>query len=67
MKSKAKSRQAREDSTVLLQILLAKRYMTGTIAMPNKVPMIRQPKGFMPNSEIPRAMNILPMGGWVFS
>ncbi len=67
MKSKANSTQARVESTVLSDIRRANRYSAGTMRMPKKVPAMRQPKGFMPNSHTPSAMKIFPKGGWVFS
>ncbi|MNC57004.1 hypothetical protein D3C75_1066320 [compost metagenome] len=46
---------------------LPNTYMMGTMAIPNRLPMIRQPKGFMPKILMPMAMISLPRGGCVFS
>ena len=67
MKSKASSQQPRVDNGVLRVIRLQNTYMTGHMAMPNRVPTMRQPKGFMPKIRMPSPMSSLPSGGWVFS
>ena len=67
MQSKAQRPAVTKAKSVRLRMRLANTYMRGTMATPNRAPMIRQPKGFMPKIRMPRAMMSLPRGGWVHS
>ena len=52
---------------VFLVIFFPRRYITGTIITPNKVPINLQPNGHIPNISIPIAMIAFPSGGCVIS
>ncbi len=67
MKSKANISVPRAHSHVFPNRSLQRTYSAGSISTPNRVPMNRQPKGFMPNTRIPKEMICFPKGGWVFS
>ena len=63
MKSNANNPAASSASSGRLNMRLPNAYIRGIIATPNSAPMIRQPKGFMPNIATPTEMIIFPSGG----
>ena len=62
-----KSTVVRQAMSVLQNIFLANRYISGINSVPNSAHIKRQPKGFMPNRAIPMEIILFPKGGCVFS
>ena len=64
IKSKVNSAVPHRATGVLPNRFFRKRYSTGTISTPNRVPINRQPKGTMPKIMMPTDKISLPRGGW---
>ena len=52
---------------VFLNMSLPRQYIAGSMSMPARLPIKRQPKGFMPKMRIPSDIIALPSGGCVHS